>query len=375
MRNAVVPFAGVVLLFAIAGCADNGSAARSRNPQGVGTSSVDAGTVEAGTTASHDAGTGDMGGGGGGGIEDAGLAPRGGENGVGGEQVEVTLPPLPANCETPESPLRRLSRFEYDNTVEHLLGVTGSASQALELDPASKFGNEATAIGLTLKAIDGYRAAASAVAKQAAPDNAAAAVTAACATLSQSCGAPFITSFGERAFRRPVTATERADLQALFNSGFAAAGLAGGVRVVIEAALQYPAFLYRIEASPVGVLDVVPSSWEMASRLSYLLWASMPDAALFDAARANELQTKDQVLFQARRMIEDPKARRQVGFFHSRNYSYSNVELLERNPVAYPTWVQGTATQFRRETDAFVAHIAVDLEGPSRTSSPRDLLS
>ncbi|MEN9577765.1 MAG: hypothetical protein RJA70_774, partial [Pseudomonadota bacterium] len=252
-----------------------------------------------------------------------------------------------------------LSRFEYDNTVEHLLGVTGDASKALEPDASSKFGNEVAALGFTIKGIDGYRAAAQAIAKQAAPDDAAAAVVAACAAPDQTCGATFIPSFGERAFRRPVTAGEQTDLQALFDAGFAESGLAGGVRAVVEAALQYPSFLYRIEASPAGVAEVVPSSWEMATRLSYLLWGSMPDAELFAAAKADQLKTKDQVLAQAKRMIDDPKAHRQVAFFHSRKYDYAKVESFERNPVAYPTWVNGMATHFRKETDAFVSNVAL----------------
>lgn len=272
------------------------------------------------------------------------------------------LPP-PDTCDIPGSPLRRLSRFEYENTVEHLLGVTGNVSKPLEADASSKFANDSKAISFTLKGIDGYRAAAQAIAKQATPDDATSAVVAGCATLGAECGAPFIASFGERAFRRPVAEGERVDLQALFDAGFAAAGLTGGVRAVIEAALQYPYFLYRLEASPADAASVRPSSWEMASRLSYLLWGSMPDATLFEAARQDQLQTPAQILGQANRMLEDPKARRQVAFFHARKYDYAKVESFERNPVAYPTWIPGMATQFRQESDNFVAHVALDING------------
>ena len=124
----------------------------------------------------------------------------------------------------------------------------------------------------------------------------------------------FVERFGLRAFRRPLTEVEVTRYTELFAQGPTHHGdldaFTAGVRLSLEAFLQSPHFLYRGE----GTTDEVGGVYklghhEMASRLSYLLWSTMPDDTLFAAAAADELGTEAEVRAQAARMFGDPRAR------------------------------------------------------------------
>src|SRR5262249_6329258 len=109
-----------------------------------------------------------------------------------------------------------------------------------------------------------------------------------CTASDATCGAKFVESFGARAFRRPLTDDEKKTYTDYFNQQKTAISFAAAAQLTIEAFLQSPAFLYRIEVGDASkaVNGRVPlTSYEMASRLSYLLWGTMPDQALFDAAK------------------------------------------------------------------------------------------
>ncbi len=131
--------------------------------------------------------------------------------------------------------------------------------------------------------------------------------------------------FAARAWRRPLTENEKQNLRAFYEQTLAAeSDHRKAIRALLSRILVAPAFLYRVEqsagASPVKTL----SGWEVASRLSYFLWSSIPDDELRRAAAAGELSDSQQVQRQARRMLADPKARRLsteffgqwLGFYH-----------------------------------------------------------
>lgn len=123
------------------------------------------------------------------------------------------------------------------------------------------------------------------------------------------CAARFVDSFGRRAFRRPLEESERKALLALYEGKAARAGYAAGIQLVIQAILQSPQFLYRLEpngASGPGLRAL--DGFEVATRLSYFIWASAPDDALLDAAASGRLSTQGEVETAARRMLQDPRA-------------------------------------------------------------------
>lgn len=118
--------------------------------------------------------------------------------------------------------------------------------------------------------------------------------------------------FASRAWRRPLTDDERGRLIAFYEESRSARELDhdGALRLVIARILVSPAFLYRLETVAEGQDEQPLSGWEMASRLSFFLWSSIPDAELRRAAAAGELETAEGVSAQVGRMIADAKARR-----------------------------------------------------------------
>lgn len=142
------------------------------------------------------------------------------------------------------------------------------------------------------------------------------------------CGLESITRFAQRAWRRPLEEAESARLEALWSANWEGGSPEEAVVLTLAAILQSPAFLFRIETGdPARAQNgAVPlSDYEMASRLSYFLWDSMPDDILFEAAAAGELRTVEQVDAQARRLLEDDRARSMVVHFHD--------QLLETDKV------------------------------------------
>src|SRR6185503_15999806 len=107
------------------------------------------------------------------------------------------------------------------------------------------------------------------------------------------CRDQFVRTFGGRAFRRPLDDGEFRRYSTLFDSQAARSGqFLDGARVVVEAMLQSPKFLFHVEARPSGE-PAEAGAYAVASRLSYLLWDTMPDQRLFDAAARGELRSGD----------------------------------------------------------------------------------
>jgi hypothetical protein len=125
------------------------------------------------------------------------------------------------------------------------------------------------------------------------------------------------------------------------------------VEWVVSSMLSSSQFLFRVELDPQTGAVGRPSGYEMAQRLSYLLWQTMPDEALFAAAESGELDAGDGVLQQAKRMLADPKAYRVYEFFEQW-LDLDELESLTRDPVAYPEFTPELQARFRSETKAFV---------------------
>jgi hypothetical protein len=269
----------------------------------------------------------------------------------------------PVNCDAPSpgaSPIRRLTRFEYTNTVRDLLGDTTRAGDLLPPEQKGNgFSNDAASITTTRVLVDTYRSIAHDLAAHATTDAAALSRLSPCDTTKMgedACAGQFIADFGARAFRRPLDAAETASMQSVYQAGRAGATYSDGLAAVIEMTLQSPQFLYRVElGTPVEGTNVArPTSYEMATRLSYLIWGSTPDARLLDVAKAGQLDTKEQVLAQAQTMLADPRARDMVRYFHDTLYNIEGLDGLQRDTTFFPTYTPDLGTLFRQETEQFV---------------------
>jgi hypothetical protein len=250
-------------------------------------------------------------------------------SGVGGAGSAATPPPvpvpasqLPQGTSGPINPGRvvahRLNKVEYDNTIRDLIG--------LDLKPSATFGfpddtyiegfdNNADALTASPLLLEKYQAATDAVV-QAALSTAAvnAAVRARIITCDPAkagdavCANQVLTAFATRAWRRPVVASEIAPYAGLLSI---AKSLGDGFDQAMSAALQAmllsPKFLFRVETNPGAGKVAVLGDYEIASRLSYFLWSSMPDDALFASAAAGTLHQPDEIGRQVARLLLDPK--------------------------------------------------------------------
>jgi hypothetical protein len=268
----------------------------------------------------------------------------------------------PSSCVEPapiRSPVRRLTGAEYDNTVLDLLGVGGNPASAFVSDSIELgFDNNAEANIVSPLLLEQYVTAAEQISEQALAKPSLLPCTPTAAT-EATCALSFIDRFGAKAFRRPLTAEERTKLNNLYREGRSKGTFSTGIQYVIQAALLSPPFLYRVElGTPETFAGAVKlSGYEIASRLSYLFWASMPDEALFNAAAAGELSTPEGIALQARRLLASPRARTAVARFTAQWLSLDQVEQLKKDSIAFPQFTPAVAASMRQEAERYVDDI------------------
>jgi hypothetical protein len=261
------------------------------------------------------------------------------------------------------APLRRLTTYEYNNTIHDLLGDTTNPGSALppQVDSAQNlFGNDADLQAPSSLLIEKYQTVAASVAARATANSTALAMLASCATsvttsTEDACARTIATSLAPRAYRRTVASTEIDELVALYKSVRALSStvtFASGVAAMIEAMLQAPEFLYRVEyGTTVSGNTAVNrlAGREIATRLSYMFWQTMPDAPLFQAADAGMLDTNDGVLTQAKKMLDDQRSRPMVSFFFDNLLPIPDLAGLTRSPTLFPTWASSVGVDMRSE--------------------------
>lgn len=282
-----------------------------------------------------DAGEGGAGGEGGegGAGGDAGAGGSGGLGGSGGDGGAVIDDPCLTTVgeSVSESPLRRLTNTELRNTLEVLFGPSLVFTTTLVPDEHGEgFDNQARLQSVPTARADAYNRLAEELAPRV--DTLKHGCTA--AMTEATCSMAFIRAFGAKAHRRPLLPTELLRYKLLYDYGKASDTHRRGIELVVTSMLQAPQFLYRLESGLGGVSGaaVKLTSYEMASRLSYFLWESMPDDALFDAAKNNLLQDAASIRAQATRMLADARAQRVVSRFFAQWFHLSGVDALTKDP-------------------------------------------
>lgn len=259
--------------------------------------------------------------------------------------------------------MRRLTRFEYNNSVRDLLADTTLPANDLPSEELGNgFGNDADSQEVFPALIAQYQDVAEAIAERATSAErlvslAPCAAQVADAASETSCVKTFAETFTPKAWRRALQPGEADGLVALFSEVRADSDFKTGLAAVIEAILQSPEFLYKPElgVAVAGRTDVKqPSGDEMATRLSYLFWGSTPDDALRAAAQNGELMTPEGVRSQAQRLLADPKARDVVRFFFDNLLPISSLASLERDKTVYTTFSAKIGSLMRTETQTFL---------------------
>ena len=173
------------------------------------------------------------------------------------------------------------------------------------------------------------------------------------------CATSIVRTFGLRAWRRPLTAGEVADLVALVRADLAAGDSFGiAIQQALVGILASESFLYRIELDPpapdVGVHPV--TSYELATRLSYLVWSTMPDDTLLALADSDDLQKPEVLAAQVTRMLADARADGLVRNFFGQwlGFRVLGGPLLDRSP---PVWSASLQTSLQEEARLFVTEV------------------
>jgi hypothetical protein len=253
-----------------------------------------------------------------------------------------------------------MTRFEYDNTVRDLLGdTTGPADAFGAEEEALGFNNNAANLVTSSTLAEKYMVAAEDIAARATDPISKIGCDPA-TTGDDACARQFIAQFGKRAFRRPLTTEESAMFFGWFDTGRTGSDFRSGIEMVIETTLQSPPFLYRVEFGVLptpGEQVVRLDGWETASRLSYFLWGSMPDDKLFVAAEAGQLATSQDIATQAKRMLDDPKAKQVVGNFHEQWLHYDRLASVGKDAALFPEWSTAVGDLMHEETADFIQDV------------------
>jgi len=261
--------------------------------------------------------------------------------------------------------LRRLNILEYNNTIRDLLGETAPVSGGFNVDISTDVGFVAGAkITSSVdarqfsEASDKLATAASSRLAMLVPQGCNVASTV--AADNEKCAKDFIKQFGLRAYRRPLNPDEETDLFTLYKAQ-RDGGLtfAEAMKGLITGMIQSPYFLYRWELGDQGIKDgplVRFNSYEIASRLSYFLWASMPDQTLFDLAAKNALQNPDAIAAEAKRLLASPKAKDGIRDFAIQWLDVDSVPSLDKDP-SYTNYTPAVGNSMLNETATFMTEL------------------
>ncbi len=281
------------------------------------------------------------------------------------------------------SPLRRLTKAEYENTIADLFGAEALAvvTAAVSLvDARAAHDFSVLAQGITAGHAQGYFQAADLLSAHVTATPARLATLAPClasANPDAGCVRGFVERTGRRVIRRPLSAQEITDLLGHYAKG-REIGNEDGVRLVLLALLQAPPFIYRPELGDVAVNTEAPqvlqlTAFELGTRLSYVLWGSTPDERLLDAAATGNLNTPAGLSAEIDRMLESPRARSWLEHFFAEWLEIEELPpALQSDAFLAGIARQGLGHDMNREVVQFALSFAL---GPGMGGTWKDLLT
>ncbi len=254
----------------------------------------------------------------------------------------------------PPQLMRRLNQTEYWNTIRELLGPGATTTQVLPADDqVGGYDNNAQVLGIGPLLLEKYAMAAEElVASALAPTNAQGRARLLTCDFSganeEPCARQLLTSFGRRAWRRPLAPEDVSRLLALVKMSRSAGDpFEVALGVGLQAILTSPRFLFRVEVDPTpGKPSVHPlDDFELATRLSYFLWSTLPDEELLAAAEAGKLRQASELERQVRRMLADPRAQSLVDNFGGQWLRTRQLALAQPSPTQFPTYASRQLAQ------------------------------
>ena len=171
------------------------------------------------------------------------------------------------------------------------------------------------------------------------------------------CATEILSRLARRAYRRPIAAADLGALLAFFDEGRTRGGFEAGVELALRKVLVSPEFLFRVERDPTDAPSATPyqlSDIELASRLSFFLWSSIPDEELLEIAERGRLADPAVLEQQVARMLADPRSAALVENFTGQWLYLRNMQLVMPDPKTFPEFDDNLRDAFRRETELFL---------------------
>ena len=178
------------------------------------------------------------------------------------------------------------------------------------------------------------------------------------ASEAEACAREILGALARRAYRRPVDEGDVATLMEFYEWGRAEGGFEKGIQFALERLLADPDFLYRVERDPVDAPRAAYpiSDVELASRLSFFLWSSIPDDELLAAAENGTLSDPPALEAQVRRMLADPRSQAMVDNFAGQWLYLRNMGGVYPDPNVFPEFDENLREAFSRETELFIGN-------------------
>jgi hypothetical protein len=251
-----------------------------------------------------------------------------------------------------DAELRRLTHSQFNHTVRDLLGdQTTPANQFPPEDFVNGFRNQTQGQSLSPLLIEAYSSAAERLARSAFQGGDTHKLIP--CKPSVPCRARFVREFGLKAFRRPLDEGEQKRYEALMAKE---PDFLKSAQLVLETMLQSPNFIFRLDsADSSNAAKLKP--WATASRLSYSLWDTMPDAVLLAAAERGELSTRAGVEKATRRMLADPRAKEALNEYTSQWLRFDRLTTAIKDRRKFPLYTRETANAMAEEARIFVSDL------------------
>jgi hypothetical protein len=177
---------------------------------------------------------------------------------------------------------------------------------------------------------------------------------------ARGCAEEILERLATQAYRRPLTDRDLEGILGFYESGAAEGGFEVGVRTAVEAILSSPHFLFRLEREPAGVRageSFRISDIDLASRLSFFLWGTLPDQELREVAAAGRLSNPEVLRAQTLRMLRDPRAEALGSRFAAQWLRLQDLDKVRPDAFWFPSYTAQLAASMRRETELFFSHL------------------
>jgi hypothetical protein len=176
----------------------------------------------------------------------------------------------------------------------------------------------------------------------------------------RACAESIVRGLATRAYRRDASDQDLAGLMGFYDEGASRSGFEGGVRLALQAILASPHFIFRMEEQPAGVSPgeiYEIRDRDLASRLSFFLWGTPPDATLVDLATEGKLSDRDELERQVARMLDDPRAEALATRFAAQWLRLQDLEKIHPDALSYPYYDETLADAMHRETELLFNYI------------------